>query len=76
MDTPDVLIYVHSELSAEGRSKIENAVMGCVGVIAADFDHHLPSHALMVVYNHDAINAKQILATVRQYDPAASMVGL
>ncbi|MBI3480975.1 MAG: hypothetical protein HY016_11575 [Nitrosomonadales bacterium] len=76
MDTPDILIYVHPELSAEGRSKIENALMGCAGVLAADFDQHTHAHALKVLYNSGVISGKQILAAVRQYDPAASMVGL
>lgn len=76
MDTPDIMIYVHPELSAEGRAKVENDVMACAGVIAADFDHHKHPHALTVVYNPDATSSKQILATVRKYDPAASMVGL
>lgn len=76
MDTPDILIYVHPELSAEGRARIENEVMGCKGVIAADFDHHKHPHALMVVYNPDATNGKKILSAVRKHDPAASMVGL
>ena len=76
IDTPDILIYVHPELSAERRTKVENEVMGCAGVIAADFDHNKHPHALMVVYNPDATNSKQILAAVRKYDPAASLVGL
>ncbi|MBI3480908.1 MAG: hypothetical protein HY016_11230 [Nitrosomonadales bacterium] len=76
MDTPDIMIYVHPELSAEGRSKIEDAVMACAGVIAADFDQHIHPHALKVLYNSAATNGKQILAKVRQFDPAATLVGL
>ncbi|CAG0937961.1 hypothetical protein GALLN_00060 [Gallionellaceae bacterium] len=76
MDTPDIMIYVHPELPAEGRAKVEKEVMGCNGVIAADFDHHKHPHALTVVYNPDAISGKQILAAVQKYDPAASMVGM
>ena len=76
MDTPDILIYVHPELSAESRAKVENEVRGCAGVIAANFDHHKHPHALTVVYNADATSGKQILAAVQRYDPAASMVGL
>ena len=76
MDTPDIMIYVHPELSVEGRSRVENEVMGCAGVIAAAFDHHKHPHALTVVYNPDATSGKQILDAVRKHDPAASMVGL
>lgn len=76
INTPDILIYVHPDLTAEGRAKVENEVMGCAGVIAADFDHRKQPHALMVVYNPDATSSNQILATVRKYDPAASLVGL
>jgi hypothetical protein len=76
INTPDILIYVHPELSAEVRTKIENDVMGRAGIISAHFDHHKHPHALTVLYNLDAINEKEILASVRKYDPAASMVGL
>ena len=76
MDTPDIMIYVHPELSAEVRTKVENEVMKCSGVIAADFDHHKHPHALTVVYNAEAIKGAQILAAVQKFDPAASMVGL
>lgn len=76
MDTPDIMIYVHPELSAEGRAKVEKEVMGCVGVIAADFNHNKHPHALMVVYNPDATSGEKILAAVKKHDPAASMVGL
>lgn len=76
MNRPDILIHVHPELSAGDRAIVEHEVMGCPGVIAADFDHHDHPHALVVVYNPDAISGKQILASVRKFDPAASMVGL
>jgi hypothetical protein len=76
MDTPDILIHVHPELPAEKRAEVEDAVMRCPGVIAANFDHHKHPHALTVVYNKDAIKESQILETVRKYDPVATMVGL
>lgn len=76
MDTPDILIHIHPELSAEKRAEIENAVMKCAGVIAADFDHHKKPHALTVVYNKDATNEARILEAVRKFDPVATMVGL
>lgn len=76
METPDIMIYVHPELSAEVRTKIENDMTERAGVISAHFDHHKHPHALTVLYNLDAISEKEILASVRKYDPAASMAGL
>jgi hypothetical protein len=74
--TPDILIYVHPELSGDDRTKIENDVAKSAGVVSAHFDHHKHPHALTVLYNLDAISEKEILASVRKYDPSASMVGL
>lgn len=76
MDTVDVLIHVHPELSQEARDKVEQEVMTCAGVIAADFDKHKSPHALTVLYNPDAVQDKQILEAVRRQDPAATLVGL
>jgi len=76
MDTVDILIHVHPELSADDRAKLEKAVMENTGVIAANFDHHKHPHALIILYNPDAIQDKQILDTVKKIDPAATMVGL
>lgn len=76
MDTPDILIHVHPELSADKREEVEDALMKCAGVISAHFDHHPHPHALMVVYDNDAIKEGQILAAVRKFDPVATMVGL
>jgi len=76
INTPDILIYVHPELSVDDREKIENDVMGQAGVISARFDHHKHPHALTVLYNLDAISEKEILLSVRKYDPLTSMIGL
>ena len=76
MDTVDVLIHVHPELSPEARTKLELDVMANTGVIAANFDHHKHPHALTVLYNPDAVQSKQILDTVKLVDPSASMIGL
>lgn len=76
MSTPDLLIHVHTNLSAEGRTTVENDVKTCNGVISANFDHHQKPHSLIVLYNPDVISGNQILASVKKYDPAASMVGL
>lgn len=75
MFVPDILIHVHPDLSAQGRAEIENAVEGCTGVIAADFDYRNP-HALAVLYNSDAVKGEQILAAARKFDSKATMVWL
>lgn len=76
MNTVDILIHVHPELSLEARAKVEQEVMACTGVIAANFDHHQRPHALTVLYDPDAVQGKQILEVVQKSDPAATMVGL
>lgn len=76
MDTPDILIHVHPDLSSYVRTKVENDVLASKGVIAANFDHHKQPHSLIVVYNADATSGQQILDVVKKYDPAASMAGL
>ncbi|MDO9219733.1 MAG: hypothetical protein Q7T90_01790 [Thiobacillus sp.] len=76
MDTVDVLIHVHPELSQEDRVKVEQEVMSCAGVIAANFDKHKSPHALTVLYNPDAVQDKQILEAVRRQDPVATLVGM
>lgn len=76
MTTVDMLIHLHPELSTEIRAKVEKEVSACNGVISANFDHHQHPHALIVLYNSDAIPSKQILDVAKHYDPAASMVGL
>ncbi len=76
MDTPDILIHVHPNLSAEDRATVVDDVLACPGILAAAFNHHEHPHALTVVYNPDAISSQEILATVRKYDSLATMVGL
>lgn len=76
MDTTDILIHVHPDLSADARAKLEQAVMASNGVIAANFDHHKHPHALTVLYNPDATQSRAILEVVQKIDPAATMVGL
>ena len=76
MDTIDVLIHVHPELSQEARAMLEQEVMTCAGVIAANFDKHKSPHSLTVLYNPDAVQDTQILEVARRQDPAATLVGL
>lgn len=67
MKTVDILIHVHPELSAETRAKIEREISACNGVISAHFDHHKHSHALIALYNPDAIQSKDMLDVVKQH---------
>lgn len=76
METVDVLIHVHPDLSAEARAKVEQDVQACKGVISACFSHQVHPHAVMVVYDSDSIHANQILEAARRSDPAATLVGL
>jgi hypothetical protein len=72
----DVLIHVHPDLSAEMRAKVEQDVQALGGVISACFAKKEHPHAMMVEYDPDAIKGARILEAVKQYDPAASLVGL
>lgn len=76
MNTVDVLIYVHPELSAEARKKVVTEVMAFAGVVSAKFDKHKHPHAITIQYRSNEIQSKQILDLVRQHDPSASLVGL
>lgn len=76
MTTADLLIHVHPELSPEKRAKLEQEVSAKNGVITANFDHHKHPHALIVLYNSDVIQSKQILDVVKRLDPEATMAGL
>lgn len=76
MSNADVLVYVHPELPAQERARLEQAVLGSTGVLSAAFDAHTHPHALEVVYEPEVVKSSQILELVRQHDPQASLVGL
>jgi hypothetical protein len=76
MDTVDILIHMHPDLGPETRSRVEQEIMACTGVIAANFNHHQQPHALTVLYDPDAVKDQQILEVARRVDPAATMAGL
>lgn len=75
MDYADILIHVHPTLSAEQRAKIEEALSGSKGVVSAHFSPGHP-HVLTVAYDPEAAQAGQLLQVVREWDQAATMVGL
>lgn len=75
MDITDILIHVHPTLSAEQRAKIEEALLGSKGVVAATFSQGHP-HMLTVAYDPEVAHAGELLQTVREWDAAATMAGL
>ena len=75
MDIADILIHVHPTLSAEQRTKIEEALSGSKGVVSAHFSP-THSHMLTVAYDPEKTHADKLLQVVRVWDQAASMAGL
>lgn len=75
MDITDVLIHVHPALAVEQRAKIEEALGRSKGVVSAHFSPAHP-HTLAVAYDPEAARSGQLLQTVREWDQAATLVGL
>lgn len=75
MNITDILIHVHPTLAAEQRTKVEEALSKSEGVVSAHFDPAHP-HTLVVAYDPEVAHAAQLLQTVREWDAAASWVGL
>jgi cell division protein FtsX len=75
MDIADIMIHLHPDLSVEQRANIEEEVAACEGVVSVHFS---PQHAheMTVAYDPETIDSQTILAQVRQWDAAATMVGL
>lgn len=75
MNIADILIHVHPELSAQQRDEMEAGIRARDGIVSVHYSSgHL--HELIVAYNPEAITSRQILELVRQWDKAATMVGL
>lgn len=75
MDITDILIHMHPELSGQQREKIEADVGACNGIVSVHFSSE-HTHELIVAYDPQAITSQQILTLVRQWDTAATMMGL
>ncbi|MCL5061456.1 MAG: hypothetical protein M1449_13985 [Candidatus Thermoplasmatota archaeon] len=75
MDVADILIHVHPALTAEQRAKIEEALSGSKGVVSAHFSPAHP-HTLAVAYDPEAARSGHLLRIVREWDQAATLVGL
>ena len=75
MDITDILIHVHPTLTTEQRAKIEEALSASKGVVSAHFSPAHP-HGLTVAFDPAATHAAQLLKIVREWDAAATLVGL
>lgn len=75
MNIIDILYHVHPDLSEEQRTSIEEAVSEINGVMSVHFNNK-NIHELSVAYDPDAIGADRILRQIREFDKAATMVGL
>jgi len=75
MNLVDIMFHIHPDLPTEQRSCIEETLSTCEGVISVHFSaEHI--HELTIAYNPEVINSKAILEKIRQWDEAATMVGL
>ena len=75
MDMADVLFHLHPDLSQQERSKVEENLRGCNGVLSVHFsrEHH---HSLKVAYDPETVHSDALLKRVRDIDARASMIGL
>ena len=76
MNLADMVIHVHPELNSEVRSELARALESRIGVDCAEFSHHTHPHALVVRYDADRLNGREILETVQLTDPDATMAKL
>lgn len=76
MNIVDMMIHIHPELDENTRANLTRKLEAHVGVDCAEFDQHPHPHALIVKYDPDAVQSKQILAMVRKIDSLATMVGM
>ncbi len=75
MNIVDILIHFHPDVSAEKRVQIEDKVGAHDGVVSAHFSaKHM--HEFTVAYDPEAIDSQTILGQMREWDAAATMVGL
>ena len=75
MNSVDILIHLHPDLSDEQRSKVEDAVGESNGVMHVKFNDKLP-HELSVSYNPDAISVEALRRKIRDWDKDATLIGL
>ncbi len=75
MDIVDILIYIHPDLLADQRVKLEETIGSSEGIVSVHFS---PQHTreLTIAYNPETTSSKTILEQVRLWDREATMVGL
>lgn len=72
----DIVFHLHPATSCDDRSAMEQGLRACVGVISVRFERSDHPHAVVVVYDPQAVSAEQLLAEVRKCDKQAVMAGL
>jgi hypothetical protein len=73
MDTLEVLIHIHPDLSDEERGALNQDLQGAEGVATAHFSE-VTHHILMVKYDANVTDAHKILAQAQSRDPVAAIV--
>jgi hypothetical protein len=73
MDTLEVLIHIHPDLSHEERVALNQNLQGAEGVASAHFSE-VTHHILMVKYDAKVTDAHKILAQAQSRDPVAAIV--
>lgn len=75
MNTVDMLVHVHPKLDARARADLERKLMGHAGIGCAQFSDKANLQALVVTYDSDTVERKEILEEVRTLDPEAMTLG-
>jgi hypothetical protein len=75
MNTADVMIHVHPKLDAQARANLERRLLRHAGVGCAEFNDRANLHSLVVTYDANTVERKEILDEVRMTDPDAKTMG-
>lgn len=75
MNTADVMFHVNPKLDARARADLERRLMGHAGVGCTEFNEHANLQSLVVTYDADTVERKELLAEVRITDPDARTLG-
>lgn len=75
MNIADFIIHVHSDLTEDQRTKIEESTAAKDGVLSVHFSPG-HTHELTVAYDPQVIHSDVILKQIRHWDKGAVMFGL
>ncbi|GMQ96665.1 MAG: hypothetical protein BMS9Abin15_0340 [Gammaproteobacteria bacterium] len=75
MDIADVMIHVHPDFAEDQRGKIETILGANEGVVSVHFSPD-QRHDLTVAYDPKLVTSHHLLEQVREWDEAATMIGL